>query len=143
MGSIDRPWNRRQKGGWLLASGIAVLTSLGAASASADLTEMSIEELMEMEVTSASKRAQKLGEVPAAVYVISSEDIRRSGATTIPEALRLAPGLSVAQMNSNQWAISSRGFNDFFANKLLVLIDGRSVYTPLFLRHVLSGTSRT
>ncbi len=97
-----------------------------------DLTELGLEELMNIEVTSVSKREQRLSEAAAAIYVITQEDIHRSGATSIAEALRLAPGLNVARIDSNKWAISSRGFNDFFANKLLVLMDGRSVYTPLF-----------
>jgi len=97
-----------------------------------DLTDLSLEELMSIEVTSVSKKEQNLFLTPAAVHVITEEDIRRSGATNIPEALRLVPGLSVAQVDTNKWAITSRGFNGLFASKLLVLIDGRSVYTPLF-----------
>jgi iron complex outermembrane receptor protein len=96
------------------------------------LAEMPIEKLMEIEVTSVSKRAEKLAESAAAVSVLTQDDIQRSGARSIPEALRLVPGLDVAQVDSQQWAISARGFNDVFANKLLVLQDGRSVYTPLF-----------
>lgn len=98
----------------------------------ADLTKLSLEELLNIEVTSAAKKEQKLAEVAAAIYVITQEDIRRSGATSIPEALRMAPGLSVARIDSNKWSISARGFNGSFSNKLLVSIDGRSVYTPLF-----------
>jgi iron complex outermembrane receptor protein len=97
-----------------------------------DLTQVSIENLMNMEVTSVSRKEQKLSQVAAAIFVISPEDIRRSGATNIPELLRMAPGLDVAQINANTWAISARGFNLQFASKLLVLIDGRAVYTPLF-----------
>jgi iron complex outermembrane recepter protein len=97
-----------------------------------DLTSRSLTELMDIEVRSPSRTPQKLSQVAAAVYVITQEDIRRSGATTIAEALRMSPGLDVARIDSSRWAISSRGFNDFFANKLLVLMDGRSVYTPLF-----------
>ncbi len=97
-----------------------------------DLTQVSIENLMNVEVTSVSKKEQKLSQVAAAVYVITQEDIRHSGATNIPDLLRMVPGLDVAQINANTWAISSRGFNSEFANKLLVLIDGRTVYTPLF-----------
>lgn len=97
-----------------------------------DLTQVSIENLMNMEVTSVSKKEQKLSQVAAAIFVITPEDIRRSGATNIPELLRMVPGLDVAQINANTWAISARGFNLQFANKLLVLIDGRAVYTPLF-----------
>jgi len=97
-----------------------------------DLTQVSLENLMNMEVTSVSKKEQKLSQVAAAIFVITQEDIHHSGATNIPELLRMAPGLDVAQIDANTWAISSRGFNSEFANKLLVLIDGRAVYTPLF-----------
>lgn len=83
-------------------------------------------------VTSVSKREQKLSEAAAAVTVLSNEDIRRSGATTIPDVLRLVPGMSVGSVNANQWSVSSRGFNNLYANKLLVLIDGRAVYSPMF-----------
>jgi iron complex outermembrane receptor protein len=103
-----------------------------AQSPAGDLTQVSIENLMNVEVTSVSKKEQKLSQVAAAVYVITQEDIRHSGATNIPDLLRMVPGLDVAQINANTWAISSRGFNSEFANKLLVLIDGRTVYTPLF-----------
>jgi iron complex outermembrane receptor protein len=97
-----------------------------------DLTNKSLEDLMNIEVTSVSKKEQKMSEVAAAVFVITREDIRRSGATNVPDLLRMAPGLDVAQINASTWAISARGFNLQFANKLLVLIDGRAVYTPLF-----------
>jgi len=83
---------------------------------------------MDMPVTSVTKEQSTVGRSPAAVFVITNEMIRRSGATTIPEALRMAPGLDVAQVNSNTWSISSRGFNWTFGNKMLVLIDGRTVY---------------
>ena len=98
----------------------------------AQLTSFSLEELMDFEVTSVSKKGERLFAAAAAVFVITNEDIQRSGATTIPEALRMAPGLEVARIDGNKWAVTSRGFNSQFANKLLVLIDGRSVYTPLF-----------
>ena len=97
-----------------------------------DLLDLSLQELMQIEITSVSKKSQKLSNAAAAIYVITAEDIKRSGATSIPEALRLAPGLDVARIDSNKWAISSRGFNGRFANKLQVLIDGRSAYTPTF-----------
>jgi len=93
------------------------------------------EDLIFMEVptvTTAAKKEQKQPETAAATYVITKEDIRRSGATTIPELLRMVPGLDVAQIDANKWAVSARGFNGSFTNELLVLIDGRSVYTPLF-----------
>ncbi|MFN7917821.1 MAG: TonB-dependent receptor plug domain-containing protein [Vicinamibacterales bacterium] len=98
----------------------------------ADLGQMSIEDLMKVDVTSVSRRAQHLQDAAAAIYVLTSEDIRRSGATTIPELLRLVPGVHVARIDSNKWSVSVRGFTGRYANKLLVLIDGRSVYTPLF-----------
>ncbi len=97
-----------------------------------DLTGTSIENLMNMEVTSVSKKEQKLSQVAAAIFVITQEDIRRSGVTNIPELLRMVPGLEIAQINANTWAITARGFNLQFANKLLVVIDGRAVYSPLF-----------
>ncbi len=97
-----------------------------------DLTEFSLEELLDVEVVSISRKAQSVKGSAAAVFVISAEDIRRSGVHTIPEALRLAPGLNVARINSSFWAITSRGFNSRFANKLQVLVDGRSIYSPMF-----------
>jgi iron complex outermembrane receptor protein len=102
-----------------------------------DLTKLSLEELGTIEVTSVSKRPERLAEAASAIYVITHEDIVRSGATSLPEALRLAPNLNVAQTSSNRYAISARGLNgnpatQSFSNKLLVLIDGRSVYTPIF-----------
>jgi iron complex outermembrane receptor protein len=99
-------------------------------SVSGDLGDLSIEELLNESVTSVSKREQKLSQAAAALFVINQEDIRRSGALNIPDLLRMVPGLDVAQVNSNTWAISARGFNHQFSDKLLVLIDGRAVYTP-------------
>jgi iron complex outermembrane receptor protein len=98
----------------------------------ADLMTMSIEELMGLEVEIAAKRAEPMSHATAAVYVVTSEDIRRSGLRTLPEILRMVPGLNVARIDANTWSISSRGFNDRFSNKLLVMIDGRTAYTPLF-----------
>jgi iron complex outermembrane receptor protein len=91
---------------------------------------MRIEDLMNVQVTSVSKKEQNLSSTAAAIYVISQEDIRRSGATNIPDLLRMTPGVHVAQMTANTWAISIRGFTDRYGDKVLVLIDGRSVYTP-------------
>lgn len=118
----------------------ALLTGLLAASLHAnhadntgpDLADLSLEQLMNETVTSVSKKEQKLNEAPAAISVLSNDDLRRSGATSVAEALRLVPGMSVASVNSSQMAISSRGFNNLYANKLLVLVDGRAVYSPLF-----------
>jgi iron complex outermembrane recepter protein len=97
-----------------------------------DLTTTSIEDLMNMEVTSVSKRQQKLSRAAAAIFVITQEDIRRSGATNIQDLLRMVPGMDVTQINGSTWAIGSRGFNQQYANKLLVMVDGRSVYSPTF-----------
>lgn len=97
-----------------------------------ELKRMSLEELMDIEVTLVSRHAEKLSEAASAVQVITQEDIRRSGASTLPEALRLASNLQVAQVDGREWAISARGFNNTAANKLLVMIDGRTVYTPLY-----------
>src|SRR3989449_8795866 len=96
------------------------------------LKKLSIEQLMTFEVTSVSKRPERLAQTASAIQLITAQDIRRSGASSLPEALRLAANLQVAQVDSRQWAISARGFNGTTANKLLVLIDGRTVYTPLF-----------
>jgi iron complex outermembrane receptor protein len=117
--------------------GAAAVALLGSASAAINpsfdrLTDLSLEDLSNIEITSVSKRAERLSDAPTSVFVITSDDIRRSGATSLPEALRLAPNLQVARASANGWAISSRGFNSSSANKLLVLIDGRSVYSPLF-----------
>lgn len=97
-----------------------------------ELKKLSVEELMNLDVISVSKRREKLSEAASAIQVITGEEIQRSGATTLPEALRLASNLEVAQVDSHQWAISARGFNTTLANKLLVMIDGRTVYTPLY-----------
>jgi iron complex outermembrane receptor protein len=94
--------------------------------------KMSLDELMDIEVTSVSRRESTVGQSAAAVAVITQDDIRRSGATSIPEALRMAQGMEVARIDNSTWAISARGFNSSTANKLLVLVDGRSVYTPLY-----------
>jgi len=98
----------------------------------ADIADLSIEELGNIQITSVSRHAERLSDAPAAIFVITREDIRRSGATRLPEALRLAPNLEVARVSASSYAISARGFNNTAANKLLVLIDGRIVYTPLF-----------
>jgi iron complex outermembrane receptor protein len=97
-----------------------------------DLANLSIEELSNIEITSVSKHPERLADAPAAIFVITNDDIRRSGAASLPEALRLAPNLQVAEVENGQYEISARGFNTAFDNKLLVLIDGRTVYTPLY-----------
>src|SRR5882672_7645727 len=96
------------------------------------LKKMSLEELMNLDVTSVARQPEPYSQAPAAIQVVTGDDIRRSGASSIPEALRLADSLNVAQQNSHDWAISARGFNAGLANKLLVLMDGRAIYTPLF-----------
>jgi iron complex outermembrane receptor protein len=92
----------------------------------------SLDELMQIEVTSAAKREHKLADTAAAVFVLTRDDIRRSGFRTVPELLRLVPGVQVAQIDGNKWAVSVRGFNSRWANKLLVMINGRSIYSRLF-----------
>jgi iron complex outermembrane receptor protein len=116
--------------GILLLALTAITSVSSAQQVPNDLTRTSLEELMNIEVTSVSKREEKLFQTAAAVYVITQDEIRRSGLTSIPELLRLAPGLEVARIDGTKWAISARGFNGRMANKLLVLIDGRSVYSP-------------
>ncbi len=97
-----------------------------------DLTSLSVEDLMKVDVTSANKKVQSSTEVPSAIYVLSSEDIHRSGATSVPEALRMVPGVLVQRLDSNKWSVSIRGNTGRFNNKLLVMIDGRTVYNPTF-----------
>jgi len=119
----------------ILLVGIALLAVPGlpaSSSQSPDLTQKSLEDLMSIEVTSVSKREQKTSQAAAAVFVISREDIYRSGALNIPDLLRMVPGLDVAQIDAGKWAISARGFNGQYSNKLLVLVDGRTVYSPIF-----------
>jgi len=125
---------RRRQTLWinfLLAWGLFGTTGSWAQNPSAtNLTDISLEDLMNIQVTSVSKKEQKLSQTGAAAYVITQEDIRRSGATNIPDLLRQAPGVEVAQIDANTYAISIRGFNDRLADKVLVMIDGRTVYTP-------------
>jgi iron complex outermembrane receptor protein len=117
-----------------LLAAIVLLVSLttGAAAQTADLEKLSIDELMNVEVTSVARHGERLSDTPAAVFIITREDIERSGATTVPEVLRIVPGLDVASIDGNIWAISARGNNNRWADKLLVMIDGRVVYSPLF-----------
>jgi iron complex outermembrane receptor protein len=104
----------------------------GGRDSSAPLKHLSLEQLGDVEVTTASKEPEQVWRTPAAIYVITQEDIRRSGATSLPEVLRLAPGVEVARVDSDHWSVAIRGFGAVLASKLLVLIDGRSVYAPLF-----------
>ena len=114
----------------LVAGGVGTAT---AASPSTDpVADLSLEELVNVKVTSVSKKEESLNDAAAAIFVLSNDDIRRSGATTVADALRLVPGVQVAAIDSSDFAISARGFNSQFANKLLVMIDGRTVYSPLF-----------
>ncbi len=126
------------------ASAVLIATVLAVSGASAqtgysdvqtiaqDLKRLSIEELSQLDITSVSRRPQKVSETAAAVSVIRADDLRRSGVANLAEAMRLAEGVDVARVNPNTWAITSRGFQISTANKLLVLVDGRSVYSPLF-----------
>lgn len=117
-----------------------LLAALAAASGGAawampvagELADLSLEQLGDVVVTSVSRQEERLGNVPASIYIISAADIRRSGVQSIPEALRLAPNLQVARVDARNYAVTARGFNSAFANKLLVLVDGRSIYSPLF-----------
>lgn len=112
---------------------IAIVPAHGVERRSArDLADLSLEELSNIEVMSVSRRAESLADAPASIFVITRDDIRRAGVTSLPEALRLAPNLQLARVNAHSYAISARGFNNSIGNKLLVLIDGRTVYTPLF-----------
>jgi iron complex outermembrane receptor protein len=115
---------------------MALLVSLPAGaqpaqSTSSGLAGASLEDLMNMRVTSVSRKEESLSKAGAAVFVISEEDIRRSGASNIPDLLRMVPGVNVAQINANSWAISIRGFNDRYTDKVLVMVDGRSVYSDV------------
>jgi len=98
----------------------------------ASFIDLPLEDLGKLEVAAVSRKAQKLADTPAAVTVLSAEDIRRSGARSIPEALREVPGVNVAQIGAARWAVGVRGAQGRFANKLLVQVDGRSIYNPLF-----------
>jgi iron complex outermembrane receptor protein len=124
----------RRPVGALAAAAAAFGSTLCMAQPTPDLrlSELSLEELSNIEITSVSKRAERLSDAPTSVFVITAADIRRSGANSLPEALRLAPNLQVARVSASNYNISARGLNSSQANKLLVLIDGRSVYSPLF-----------
>jgi iron complex outermembrane receptor protein len=101
------------------------------AAQTAPLDDLSLQDLLNVEVTSVARKEQTVARTAAAVYVITADDIRRSGATTLPDVLRMAPGFSVSQLNARSWSVTSRGFGGLYANKLLVLVDGRSVYSPI------------
>src|SRR5258708_34149393 len=115
----------------VIALSLALIGGAAHAQESPDLTTLSVDDLMNVEVTSVSRKGQKLSDTAAAVFVITQDDIRRSGPTSIPEILRIVPGLDVARVNGNGWAISARGSHGQVANKLLVMIAGPGVLTPL------------
>jgi len=123
---------KRAQQHWLILAIACLAYAFPTPSKSSDLLELSVEDLLNVEIISVSKKAKSLNDSPAAVYVITQDDIKRIGATSIPEALRIAPGINVARIDANKWAVSARGFNSRFANKLLVLIDGRNTYTRSF-----------
>lgn len=112
--------------------GLMCVPCLAAAQSRDSIADVSLEDLMDVEVISASRREQPLHEIPSAVFVMTRDDIRRMGASTLAELMRGVPGLDVSRAGANRWAVSARGFNAQFANKMQVLVDGRSVYTPLF-----------
>ncbi len=124
--------SRRVRRILIAGMGSTLLSLPLSASAQSELFELDLEDLVELKVTSVSKREELAGEAPAAIHVITGDELRRSGAQSIPEALRGVPGLQVAQLSGNRWGVASRGFVNVFSDKLLVLIDGRSTYTPLF-----------
>jgi iron complex outermembrane recepter protein len=111
---------------------LVLLCAPALAQQAVDLTQLSVDDLAKIQVTSASKKPESLSEAPAAIYVLTSEAIRAGGFTTLPEALRTVPGLYVVQTNSHSWQVSTRGFSGFDNRKMLVLVDGRSVYSPAF-----------
>jgi len=116
----------------ILITGLSKRPTLAQDQNPVDFGGMSLEELLKLQITSAGKKQQLITEIPAAIYVITAEDIRRSHATTIMDLLRQVPGIQVAREKTGEWAISVRGFNDKHANKLLVLMDGRTLYSPLY-----------
>ncbi|HEV7608440.1 MAG TPA: TonB-dependent receptor [Steroidobacteraceae bacterium] len=122
---------KHRRAAWA-AAWFASSATLAAAPSVRALKDLSLDQLLDMQVTSVSKRSESLSDAAASIYVITQDALRRSGVTTLAEALRLAPNLQVARADSVQYAISARGFNNAIGNKLLVLIDGRTVYTPLF-----------
>ncbi|MFI5421067.1 MAG: TonB-dependent receptor plug domain-containing protein, partial [Nitrososphaerales archaeon] len=119
---------------FILLTGFAIQSfgELPAGQQDAALLQLSLADLGNVEVTSTSKEPEELWKTPAAVYVLTQEDIRRSGATTIPEVLRTVPGVQVSRIDQDHWAVGIRGFADQFSKSMLVLVDGRSLYTPLF-----------
>jgi len=129
MALLTKPKALTKAGFCTLIASVAGVAQTGL---SPDLTQVSLEDLMNVQVTSVSKKDQQAFKAGAAIFVITQEDIRRSGASNIPDLLRMVPGVNVARVDANTWAISIRGFNGVYADKLLVLVDGCSVYTPAF-----------
>jgi iron complex outermembrane receptor protein len=132
----SRRQNKLRPGRWR-ATVVAVLACVGlygvhAQAEESNLLDLSLEELVDYRLTSMSRKEQRVEDTAAAAYVITGEELRRSGALSIPEALRMVPGLNVAQISRDSWAVSSRGFMERFSSKLLVLVDGRSIYSPMF-----------
>jgi iron complex outermembrane receptor protein len=131
--------SRRSRGivASILFSGIGLVTASAGRAAppeisTSELKQLSLEELMNVQVYSASRHLEPSQTAPSAIFVLTNEDLRRSHVTSVPEALRLVPGVQVGRVDANKWAVSMRGFNSREANKLLVLVDGRSIYDPLF-----------
>jgi iron complex outermembrane recepter protein len=125
----DPPWIRLPV---LFFFGLMFASRSFSQASTKDLSQMNIEDLMNVEVTSVSRQQQSLSKTAAAIFVITEEDIQRSGATNIPDLLRMVPGVQVAQITASSWAVSIRGFNGRFSNKVLVMVDGRTVYVPSF-----------
>jgi len=123
-----------QRSAWVAVGllALACRTVMAAGPDAGSLADLSLEELSNIQITSVSKKAERLSDAAAAVFVITADDIRRSGVRRLPDALRLAPNLQVTQVSASGYAIGARGLNGSTTDKLLVLIDGRSVYTPLF-----------
>src|SRR5262245_39029740 len=123
----------RARAGRFFAVMLCALSIVPRAASAEDLAALDLQDLMQMdvEVTTVSKSAQSIYSVAAPIFVIGADDIRRAGARSIPEALRLAPGLVVAQIDPGRWVVGLRGFAWQYANKALILLDGRTVYTPL------------
>ena len=115
----------------VLVTAVVPAAAQRAAGSAVQLKRLSLEPLGEIVVTSVSKEPEIVSNTAAAIYVITQDDIRRSGATTLPDVLRLAPGVTVGQSDANRWAVGIRGLGDIFSKNVLVMIDGRSVYTPL------------
>jgi len=129
---VNKFWNKTGVAGLVLFAAGGVGAADAGSSSTNLLADLPLEDLVNVKVTSVSKKEENLNDAAAAIFVLNNDDLQRSGATTVADALRLVPGMQVAAIDSGNWAISARGFNSQFANKLLVMIDGRTVYSPLF-----------